>query len=177
MSQPQVIGPVPDWEEHEKPSMPGSPASLVHSMPVRIAYACVAVLIGLTGGLGAGLVSANPVSYTHLDVYKRQVTGGAASQSTLGQKLQRRMAVVDHASTRNSLNHPLLPEQRRFVVGHQVLGHGAVGRQGSRIVGGVGSYRVGGEANDHHVSRRINPDRLTIHAACGVCLLYTSRCV
>lgn len=57
--QPQVIGPVPDWEEHEKPSMPGSPASLVHSMPVRIAYACVAVLIGLTGGLGAGLVSAN----------------------------------------------------------------------------------------------------------------------
>ncbi len=59
MSQPQVIGPVPDWEEHEKPSMPGSPASLVHSMPVRIAYACVAVLIGLTGGLGAGLVSAN----------------------------------------------------------------------------------------------------------------------
>ena len=59
MNSPQVIGPVPDWEEHEKPSMPGSPASLVHSVPVRIAYACVAVLIGLTGGLGAGLVSAN----------------------------------------------------------------------------------------------------------------------
>ncbi|MEP6556952.1 MAG: MFS transporter [Burkholderiales bacterium] len=39
--------------------MPGSPASLAHSMPVRIAYACVAVLIGLTGGLGAGLVAAN----------------------------------------------------------------------------------------------------------------------
>lgn len=39
--------------------MPGSPASLAHTVPVRIAYACVAVLIGLTGGLGAGLVSAN----------------------------------------------------------------------------------------------------------------------
>ena len=39
--------------------MPGSPASLVHSAPVRVAYACVAVLIGLTGGLGAGLLSAN----------------------------------------------------------------------------------------------------------------------
>ena len=59
MSTPQVIGPVPDWEEHEKPTMPGSPASLVHSIPVRIAYACVAVLIGLTGGLGAGLMTAN----------------------------------------------------------------------------------------------------------------------
>lgn len=59
MSTPQIIGPIPDWEEHEKPSMPGSPASLVHSAPVRVAYACVAVLIGLTGGLGAGLLSAN----------------------------------------------------------------------------------------------------------------------
>ena len=59
MNQPRIIGPVPDWEEHEKPSMPGSPASLDHSVPVRIAYACVAVLIGLTGGLGAGLLAAN----------------------------------------------------------------------------------------------------------------------
>lgn len=59
MNPPKIIGPVPDWEEHEKPSMPGSPASLVHSVPVRIAYACVAVLIGLTGGLGAGLLTAN----------------------------------------------------------------------------------------------------------------------
>lgn len=47
MNPPKIIGPVPDWEEHEKPSMPGSPASLVHSVPVRMAYACVAVLIGL----------------------------------------------------------------------------------------------------------------------------------
>lgn len=59
MSEPRVIGPVPDWEEHEKPSMPGSPASLVHSVPVRIAYICVAVLIGLTGGLGNGLLTAS----------------------------------------------------------------------------------------------------------------------
>ena len=59
MNQPRIIGDVPDWEEHEKPSMPGSPASLDHSVPVRIAYACVAVLIGLTGGLGAGLLAAN----------------------------------------------------------------------------------------------------------------------
>ena len=37
MSGPIVIGPVPDWEEHEKPAMPGSPASLDYTVPVRIA--------------------------------------------------------------------------------------------------------------------------------------------
>ena len=59
MSGPKVLGPVPDWEEHEKPAMPGSPASLNHTVPVRIAFACVAVLIGLTGGLGNGLLTAS----------------------------------------------------------------------------------------------------------------------
>ena len=59
MNGPKVLGPVPDWEEHEKPAMPGSPASLVHTVPVRVAYACVAVLIGLTGGLGNGLLTAS----------------------------------------------------------------------------------------------------------------------
>ena len=39
--------------------MPGSPASLDHTVSVRIAYACVAVLIGLTGGLGNGLLTAS----------------------------------------------------------------------------------------------------------------------
>src|SRR5690606_40025961 len=41
------------------PPMPGSPAILLHPMPVRIAYACVAVLVGITGGLGNALVIAN----------------------------------------------------------------------------------------------------------------------
>lgn len=59
MNQPQVIGPVPDWEEHEKPSMPGSPASLVHWVPVEFACVHVAALIGLTGGLGADLRTDN----------------------------------------------------------------------------------------------------------------------
>jgi len=39
--------------------MPGSPAILLHPVPVRIAYACVAVLVGLTGGLGNALFIAN----------------------------------------------------------------------------------------------------------------------
>ncbi len=39
--------------------MPGSPSRPAHSLPIRIAYACVALLIGITGGLGTALVSAN----------------------------------------------------------------------------------------------------------------------
>ncbi len=56
---PEYLAPVPRWEPHERPSMPGSPAILLHPMPMRIAYACVAVLVGLTGGLGNALFSAN----------------------------------------------------------------------------------------------------------------------
>lgn len=39
--------------------MPGSPAILLHSPPRRLAYAAVAVLVGLTGGLGNALFIAN----------------------------------------------------------------------------------------------------------------------
>ena len=56
---PEYLAPVPRWEPHERPSMPGSPAILLHPMPMRIAYACVAVLVGLTGGLGNALFIAN----------------------------------------------------------------------------------------------------------------------
>ena len=56
---PSYVVPPPEWEEHERPSMPGSPAKLAHSMPRRLAYLFVALLIGLTGGFGNGLVVAN----------------------------------------------------------------------------------------------------------------------
>ncbi len=56
---PEYLAPVPRWEPHERPSMPGSPATLLHPTPVRIAYACVAVLVGITGGLGNALFIAN----------------------------------------------------------------------------------------------------------------------
>lgn len=49
----------PDWEEHEKPSLPGSPAMPVHAPALRVAYALVAVLVALSGGLGNALLSAN----------------------------------------------------------------------------------------------------------------------
>ncbi|GAB6389259.1 MFS transporter [Stutzerimonas marianensis] len=56
---PHYLEPVPRWEPHERPSMPGSPAILVHPMRLRVAYALVAVLVGITGGLGNALFIAN----------------------------------------------------------------------------------------------------------------------
>ncbi len=49
----------PDWEEHEKPSLPGSPSMPVHRPQVRVAYAVIAVLVAITGGLGNALFTAN----------------------------------------------------------------------------------------------------------------------
>ena len=59
------LGPVillrrpPDWAEHEKPALPGSPAMPHHLPWVRVCYGLIAVLLGLTGGLGNALFSAN----------------------------------------------------------------------------------------------------------------------
>jgi len=49
----------PDWEEHERPAMPGSPARLQHTLARRLAYVAVGLFVGLVGGLGNGLVTAN----------------------------------------------------------------------------------------------------------------------
>lgn len=49
----------PDWEEHEKPSLPGSPGMIAHPSWMRVCYALVAVLVGITGGLGNALFVAN----------------------------------------------------------------------------------------------------------------------
>ena len=54
-----VIGPLPAWDEYERPTLPGSPATLRHSPARRVAYVVVAALIGLTGALGNALVVAN----------------------------------------------------------------------------------------------------------------------
>ncbi|WP_010160604.1 MFS transporter [Sphingomonas sp. PAMC 26617] len=44
---------------HERPALPGSPASPEHTSAVRLAYGIIAVLVGLTGGLGTALISVN----------------------------------------------------------------------------------------------------------------------
>jgi len=48
-----------NWQPHEKPSLPGSPSTPLHSNPKRLAYALVGLLVAVTGGLGNSLVVAN----------------------------------------------------------------------------------------------------------------------
>ncbi|MGE8098040.1 MFS transporter [Pseudomonas fluorescens] len=48
-----------NWQPHERPSLPGSPSTPLHSTPKRLAYALVGLLVALTGGLGNALVVAN----------------------------------------------------------------------------------------------------------------------
>jgi len=48
-----------NWQPHERPSLPGSPSTPLHSTPKRFAYALVGVLVAITGGLGNSLVIAN----------------------------------------------------------------------------------------------------------------------
>ena len=54
-----LLEPIPNWTDDEKPSMPGSPSTPRHSDPVRVAYIATALLLGITGGLGNALISAN----------------------------------------------------------------------------------------------------------------------
>lgn len=48
-----------EWAPHERPTMPGSPSTPLHSTGKRWAYAVVGVIVALTGGLGNALVVAN----------------------------------------------------------------------------------------------------------------------
>jgi MFS family permease len=48
-----------DFLPHEIPAIPGSPGSVEHQLRHRIAYGVIAVLLGLTGGFGNALISAN----------------------------------------------------------------------------------------------------------------------
>lgn len=48
-----------EWAPHERPTLPGSPSTPLHSTGKRWAFALVGVIVALTGGLGNALVVAN----------------------------------------------------------------------------------------------------------------------
>ena len=51
-----------DWLPHERPSLPGSPSTPLHSTLRRWAYGVVGFIVALTGALGNALVSANLIN-------------------------------------------------------------------------------------------------------------------
>ena len=59
MSQPIYLEQPPNWTADERPTIPGSPGTPYHRPSVRAAYAVVGILVGIPGGLGNALVSAN----------------------------------------------------------------------------------------------------------------------
>lgn len=59
---PAAQQPAYEFKPHERAAMPGSPATPEHPLARRIAYFFVAVLVGLTGGFGNALISANLVN-------------------------------------------------------------------------------------------------------------------
>ncbi len=48
-----------EWLPHERPTLPGSPSTPLHSPSRRAAFAVVGFVIAITGGLGNALVTAN----------------------------------------------------------------------------------------------------------------------
>lgn len=46
-------------QPHERPMLPGSPATPDHSLPYRLAYGAVGLLVTATGGIGVAMITAN----------------------------------------------------------------------------------------------------------------------
>lgn len=62
------------WLPHERPSLPGSPSTPLHSDARRVAYLVVGLIVALTGGLGNALVSVNlPYLQGSLGVYSSEI--------------------------------------------------------------------------------------------------------
>ncbi|SMP82570.1 hypothetical protein SAMN06296065_12514 [Novosphingobium panipatense] len=62
------------FKPHERPMMPGSPASPDHPTLRRVAYFVIGVTVGITGGLGNALVSANTQNIQgSLGLYSNQI--------------------------------------------------------------------------------------------------------
>ncbi len=62
------------WKPHERPMLPGSPSTPLHSARRRFAYLLVGFIVALTGGLGNALVTVN-LTYAQgsLGVYASEI--------------------------------------------------------------------------------------------------------
>ena len=55
----EVIWRHPDWTQSEAPMIPGSPATLRHSLGVRVAFVAISILCSITGNIGNSMLAAN----------------------------------------------------------------------------------------------------------------------
>jgi MFS family permease len=62
------------WLPHERPTLPGSPSTPLHTPERRIAYLVIGFIVAITGGLGNALVSVNlPYLQGSLGVYSAEI--------------------------------------------------------------------------------------------------------
>lgn len=58
-NSPRLLEIPPDWTEEERPILPGSAPVIHHALPIRVLYLVIGIFIGICGGLGNGLITAN----------------------------------------------------------------------------------------------------------------------
>lgn len=57
--EPRLLEPAPDWTAEEKPTLPGSPASIAHPNYKRVLYFIIGLFIVMAGSLSNGFITAN----------------------------------------------------------------------------------------------------------------------
>ena len=55
----ELLEPLPDWTDDERPTIPGSPSTPGHGLAMSLAYLAVGILVSASSGLGNAMVSAN----------------------------------------------------------------------------------------------------------------------
>ncbi|MFT4021977.1 MAG: MFS transporter [Acinetobacter sp.] len=56
---PRYLETPPEWTPDEKPTLPGSPASIAHSIPKRFLYFFIGIFIAISASLSNGFITAN----------------------------------------------------------------------------------------------------------------------
>lgn len=56
---PRYLEPAPDWTPEEYPTLPGSPAAILHSRQKRLLYFMIGLFVAIAGSLSNGFITAN----------------------------------------------------------------------------------------------------------------------
>lgn len=56
---PRLLEPAPDWSDQERPTIPGSPASIAHASSKRVLYFVIGLFVVIAGSLSNGFITAN----------------------------------------------------------------------------------------------------------------------